>query len=541
MVRYFIDKVVDKIESMHKAALILAFFSLCSQILALMRDRLLAHHFGTSSSLDVYYAAFKIPDLIFVTVASIVSISVMVPMFAKKQSEGEKHLKEATDSVFTVFSVTMVLVCLAVYITMPFIIKNTFHNFNHDNIDLIVYFSRILLLSPLFLGFSNFFGSIVQYERRFILYSISPILYNFGILFGIVFLTESMGVSGVVVGVVFGALLHLFMQAVFVYLSPLKPKFVYNINWAVVWETIIISVPRTLALSIVSFVSFILTVFASHFADGSIAIFTFALNLQSVPMSLIGVSFSVAAFPSIAISFAKKDIDEVILKISDGLRHIIFWSSPVIVIFVLLRAHIVRVLLGSGVFDWQATRLTAACLAIFVLSSCFQSLGLFLSRSHYALGKTKLPFWGNVFGGLSSIFLYYYFGEKIIESKILSDISYILNVDDLNYKILSLPLVYSIGSFFTCLFLLFSLDSKYVLGIWENIKYTMFDSFVSSFVLGFVLYIVLVFSDKFFNLNTFTGVFGHAVLSSLVGIMSWLYILYIIKNDEIREVVRKMY
>jgi hypothetical protein len=101
--------------------------------------------------------------------------------------------------------------------------------------------------------------------------------------------------------------------------------------------------------------------------------------------------------------------------------------------------------------------------------------------------------------------------------------------------------MYSIGSFFTCLFLLFSLDRKYVLGIWKNIKYTMFDSFVSSFVLGFVLYIVLVFSDKFFNLNTFTGVFGHAVLSSLVGIMSWLYILYIIKNDEIREMVRKIY
>src|SRR3989338_7225246 len=109
MVRRTIKAITNKISSLHEAAFWLALFALFSQILALVRDRLLAHHFGAGVELDIYYAAFKIPDLIFVTVASIVSISAMVPLFAKKESEGEKHLKSATDSIFTVFSMTPTL------------------------------------------------------------------------------------------------------------------------------------------------------------------------------------------------------------------------------------------------------------------------------------------------------------------------------------------------------------------------------------------------------------------------------------------------
>src|SRR3989338_11662216 len=130
MVRRTIKAITNKISSLHEAAFWLALFALFSQILALVRDRLLAHHFGAGVELDIYYAAFKIPDLIFVTVASIVSISAMVPLFAKKESEGEKHLKSATDSIFTVFSFFIIISCLIAWLLMPYILPYLFTGFS---------------------------------------------------------------------------------------------------------------------------------------------------------------------------------------------------------------------------------------------------------------------------------------------------------------------------------------------------------------------------------------------------------------------------
>src|SRR3989338_7194901 len=397
MVRRTIKAITNKISSLHEAAFWLALFALFSQILALVRDRLLAHHFGAGVELDIYYAAFKIPDLIFVTVASIVSISAMVPLFAKKESEGEKHLKSATDSIFTVFSFFIIISCLI---------------------------SWILLLSPLLLGFSNFFGSIVQYQRRFILYAMSPLLYNIGIITFILYKVLKIGITAAVWGVVLGALFHFLLQAIFVFYSPLRPRFSFHIKWKDIKEVAMLSIPRTLALSVVTFVGIIFASFASKLGEGSIAVFNLGFNLQSAPLSLIGVSFSLAAFPSLAISVAKKDMTDVVFKISDGLRQIIFWSLPATALIIILRAHLVRVVLGSGNFDWSDTRLTAAVLAIFVISSVFQSIQLFLSRSYYALGKTSAPLLGNIAGGALSVVLafifikFYGFWASLINYKI---------------------------------------------------------------------------------------------------------------------------
>ena len=113
MVKRTIQTITSKISGLGEAAFWLSLFGLFSQILALFRDRLLAHNFGAGEELDIYYAAFKIPDLAFVTVASLVSISALVPLFAKKETEGERHLKDATDSIFTVFSVLIIVFCVA--------------------------------------------------------------------------------------------------------------------------------------------------------------------------------------------------------------------------------------------------------------------------------------------------------------------------------------------------------------------------------------------------------------------------------------------
>jgi putative peptidoglycan lipid II flippase len=534
MVKRTINVITSKINGLGEAAFWLALFSFFSLILALLRDRMLAYNFGAGLELDIYYASFKVPDLIFVTVASLVSISALVPLFAKKQTEGERHLKDSTDSVFSVFAILIIAFCLLAYFLMPIIIKFFYSTLSPSSITEIIFLSRVLLLSPLLLGFSNFFGSIVQYEKRFILYSISPILYNLGIILGIFFLTKKIGVSSAVFGVILGAFMHLLLQAFFVMQSKLKPRFVTRINWRDVLEVGKLSVPRTLALSITSFVGFLFAVLASRMETGSIAIFNLSWNLQSAPISLIGVSFSLAAFPALAVSFAKKDMADVINKISSGIRQIIFWSLPLTVFIILLRAHITRVVLGSGSFDWLATRLVSASLALFALSIVFQSIVLFLSRSHYALGKTKWPFYGNILGGVVSVLFavlfYKYFDDFRVFFALVAEI---LKVPDLSLKVLSLPFAFSLGSIFSALLLFFGLGRELVFEIWISIRRTIIESIIGAFACGVGVYLgLLVFSD-YFTLETFWGVLGHGFIAGMIGILSTAFVFRILGSREI--------
>lgn len=540
MILRLIKRITSRIDSVNGAAFLLSVFTLLSQFFALFRDRLLASNFGTSADLDIYYAAFKVPDLLFATVASIVSISVLVPLFAKKETEGHLHIKEAMNSIFTIFSLTIILSSIVAWFLMPNIISYLFSNFDYLYLEQTIKLSRLLLLSPLLLGFSNFFGSVVQYEKRFILYSLSPILYNLGILLGIIFFAPYFGIDGVVYGVILGASMHLFVQAMFVCFSSLRPKIIFNIDWTLVWHTTRTSIPRTIALSITSFVALFFSSLASRFGEGNVSIFNLASNLQSVPLSLIGVSLSIASFPSISISMANNSIDKVIFKISDGLKNIIFWSIPVTVIIVLLRAHIVRVVLGAGYFDWSATRMSAAVLAIFIISTVFQSMSLFLSRSHYAIGNTKLPLIGNIFGGLVSVvssFVFIYFVNSTDTS--LYFLAHILNVSDLPYKLLFLPLAFSLGNIFTASFLFLSLPRKYVKSIIPDILVVSKSSLPSSLFAGIVMYFCLFYTSQIFDMNTFLGVISHASLALVVGIFVWVLYLYFIKDRIINDVVNQ--
>ncbi|MFZ2763804.1 MAG: lipid II flippase MurJ, partial [Minisyncoccia bacterium] len=216
MVRKIFGFLYKKTETLNQAALLLGLFAFLSQVLAFLRDRLLAHIFGASSELDIYYAAFRVPDFIFVTVASVVSLSVLIPFIIEKESEGVEKLLKFIDNIFSFFSILIVTVSGLAFFLMPWISDLLFKGLSTEALNEVVFISRILLLSPIILGFSNLFGSLTQAYSRFTIYALAPILYNAGIIIGIIFLAEKMGVVGVAIGVVLGASLHALVQVPFV-------------------------------------------------------------------------------------------------------------------------------------------------------------------------------------------------------------------------------------------------------------------------------------------------------------------------------------
>jgi len=541
MVRRTLKAITSKISGLHEAAFWLATFSVFSQILAFLRDRVLAYHFGAGHELDLYYASFEVPDLIFATAASLVSASILVPFFTKWGNQSESDLKKYVNSVFTSFFLFISICSVLAWIFMPTLVPIFFKSLGAEAIARVVTFSRILLLSPFFLGLSNFFGSIVQYEKRFLLYSISPLLYNCGIIFGALFGASTFGVGAVIVGVSIGAFMHMLIQVVWVYRSGNGPKFIRNLDFKEIKNTFILSVPRTISLSASSLVGLFFVAIASKLPTGSIAVYSFSFNLQSVPLVIIGASYSLAAFPTLAGHYIKKEISALGECLSSGMRHIIFWSLPVAALFIVLRAHIVRVILGSGAFDWSDTKMTAAALALFVISVVFQSIQLFLTRAHYAFGKTRIPLLinlGNAFLTVTAALLFAkYFSP---EGTFFSFIANILKVEGLNrVSVLSLPIAFSIGSLISAVLLWFFLEKEIRQYVTSSLLISIRDSLMTAFVVGIATAIALHLFDGIFNLDYAWGVFMHAFVSGVLGIGSGILLLRLLKNREFKEIISK--
>ncbi|MEK7180037.1 MAG: lipid II flippase MurJ [Patescibacteria group bacterium] len=541
MVKKILQFLEKEVGGLHQAAYLLAFFALLSQILGLVRDRLLAHTFGAGETLDLYYAAFRIPDFIFVTVGSLVSLSVLVPFLIERREKGKEQEKDLINGFFSFFCFLIFFVSSIAFFLMPYLIPFVFPGFPKEHISELIFLSRLLLFSPIILGFSNLFGSIAQAHHRFFVYAIAPVLYNFGIVVGIIFFTPFYGVTGVVLGVVLGAIFHALIQLPVIISQGLIPQFSFSFDFSSIKKIVLLSLPRTFTLAISNLSILFLLALASLEREGSISIFNFSFNLQSVPLSIIGVSYSLAAFPTLARLFSNGEQKQFLEHIRESARHIIFWSIPFTILFIVLRAQIVRVILGSGQFDWFDTRLTAAALALFAISCVFQSLTLLLVRGYYSAGKTLKPLLISLLGGGLTVFSAFFLIDVFKTSPVFQFfIESLLRVEDISgTEILILPLAYSIGSIFTGLALWISFERDFN-RFSQPLFTTFFHIFSASVLMGFYSYLSLNIFSGIFDIQTFTGIFMQGLLSGIIGITIGIFVLQLLENNELKEITKAL-
>jgi putative peptidoglycan lipid II flippase len=527
---------------LNEAALLLGTFTFLSQILGLIRDRLLASSIGPGPLLDTYYAAFRIPDFLYISVASLASITVLMPFLVEKinDNNGENKAQKFMNNIFTVYMIFMVGISLVVAILMPYIAPKIAPGFDQTQLKNLVMVSRIMLFSPIFIGLSNLIGTVTQLFRNFLVFSLSPILYNIGILFGIIFLYPKIGIYGLAIGVVIGALMHLGIQIPVVAQKKYFPKFITSIYWKEIFQVIKTSLPRTIALSCNSLAFIFLIAIASKLTEGSISLFTFSYNLQSVPVGIIGISYSVAAFPILVKSFSTKNMGNFINQIIGAARQIIFWSLPVLMLFVVLRAQIVRVILGSGTFSWADTRLTAAAVALFVISLVSQGLVLLLVRGYYAAGNTKKPLIVNVFSSLIIIvFAYLLIFVFKQYPEILNKIEILLRVKDVpGTLMLALPIAYTLGSLLNFFLIWYIFQKDFLKDGVSRLFRTFIETAIGALVMGEVAYLLLNVFDNIFDINTGIGIFLQGLFSGLIGILAGLFILLVFKNQELLDLIQ---
>ena len=525
---------------LHKAALLLAVSAGFSSLLGLFRDRLLAGTFGLSRSLDVYYASFRIPDLLYNLVAlSLVSVTILIPLFLERLNISEEKARHLINEVFTVFLVAMVLLGGGLFFLIPSLSKLIAPGFSgQDQVNFIL-LTRIMLLSSILLGLSNLLSSVIQSFRRFFIYALSPIFYNAGIIFGIFFLFPIFGLKGLIMGVVLGAFLHALIQVPGLLKLGFPPKLSFKINFSDIKKVILLSFPRSLGLGLNQIVLLFITAIASRMVSGSIAVFNFSLNLQSVALTVVGVSYSVAAFPTLARFFVNKQIKEFFNHTISAARQIIFWSIPASVLLLVLRAQIVRVILGTGLFSWTDTRLVAAGVALFSISITAQALVILFVRAFYAAGKTKKPLGVNIFSSLfiiaTAFLLVGIFTPNTPFKEIFDKVLRVEGIRDTN--ILVLPLVFSMGMILNAMILIRSFSNFVKHSVFGKIKAMLAQVLLASFLMGGVAYFFLRVLDNIFDIHTFIGVFFQGFVAGIFGIAVWYISLRSADNRELNEII----
>jgi len=531
MIKKFLHSETKSISS---ASLILAVSYFFSAFLGLLRDRLLAGTFGAGNELDVYYAAFTVPDF----VASILIFgaisAAIIPIFSSYLVRSREEAFGYFSNVLNVFLGCLILVCVILIVFTPAIISLMAPGFSGEKKEVAVMLMRIMFLSPIILGASNMISGVLQVFHRFLVTALAPLLYNIGIIIGIFFFVPEFGTAGLAWGVVFGGVMHLLIQVPSLFFSGFKFKASFNCKDPGFLKTIKLMVPRSLGLGAGQLNTVATTAIASTLMAGSVAIFNLAKNLSYILVNAVAVSASTASFPAMSKAFLKEDKSEFLQKFSSILRQIVFLLVPASLLLIVLRAQIVRVVLGAGKFDWADTKLTTACLGILALNLIAHALILFLSKSFYAAHNTKIP------ATISAVTVVLNIALSLLLVWLVSFFpSFNLFLQNFlrlggvaNAGIIALVLAHTIIEGIEALWLFIMFYKKFSNIPIKEILDSLYKTLVASLVMIIAVFVVRQILGSILNLQTFWGLAVQLIISGAVGVVVYIFIAHLLKSPE---------
>jgi len=441
------------------AAFVLAGAFFISILLGLIRDRLLARNFGLGADLDIYYAAFRIPDFISMVLIMGAIGAAIIPIFSECLVKNREEAFKYLSNLLNLFLIFLILICGILFIFAPNLVSLIAPGFSSESKELTILLTRIMFLSPIFLGISNIISGILRVFQRFLITSLAPIMYNLGIISGILFFVPRIGLQGLAWGVVLGGFLHLLIQLPILIKVGFKPKKILNFSEPGFLKTLKLTIPRSIGLAATQINLIVVIAIASTLATGSIGAFNLAESLSRPLLTLVGISFSTAAFPALSLAFSKKNKEKFTKIFFSTFYKILFFILPLSLILFLFRELLVKVILQVGKFGLADVRLTAACLGMFCLGIFAQGLVLLVAKAFYALQDTKTPAVVSVIGMIINIILCFSFVMLLsFPSSFQQFLVNLLNLSALkNIEIIGLPLALSLSAIFQffVLFLLF--------------------------------------------------------------------------------------
>lgn len=509
-----------KESSIKGAGFILIVTLALSNILGVIRDHCLARNIPTDR-LDIYFAAFRLPDLIFNVLILGSIAAAFVPVYSKYlKDKGREEATRLAQTAMTI-GVTAVAFCLVIlYFLMPVLVPYLVPDFSADKQMETVSVARILLVSPFLFTISYFLGGILNSHKRFLAYSVAPLVYNLSIILAVLLFSGQMGVRGVAIGVIVGAGLHMLVQLPAAIRVGFSFKLNFNYREQGVRRILKLMVPRAVGLGANQILLVAFTAFASAF-PGGIAVYNFADNIQTVPSVIFGNSLALAVFPTLAglsvnIAKDKARLEDLVHK---TLRAVIFLLLPSTALLILLRAQFVRIILGYGFFGWSDTKTAAATLGFFALSIIAQGLIPLFARTFYAMHNTKTPMIISVISILISVTLGYIFANYAYTTTM---------------GVASLALAFSIGSWINFILLFYFLYRKIKLDMLAIVDFTLRVILVTLFM-AVVVQSTKGFVAEMFDIDRVRYLVLQTGLATIFGFISYFGLAYLMKFDEVRK------
>jgi len=504
-------------KSILSAAFVIAASYLASALLGLVRNHLLAARFfgGMEADLDVYFAAFVLPDTIFQLLVVGAVSAAFIPVFqdhlARSKAEAA-HLANAalTTISLILFALTTVLIIFA----RP--VAGLLAHYSPDKLDLMANLIRIMALAQILFTLSAFLTGILQAQRRFLIPAVAPLLYNLGTIIGIYFFSARFGIYAAAFGVVLGAFFHVLVQLPLVAHLGFTPRPVIHPRHPGVLTMLRLMPPRALALGLDQIERWVAVNLTSLLTAGSLSIFNFARQLYALPVSLFGVSLSQASFPSLAAEAAHSDLTKFKQTLAKSLSQIFFFALPASILVLVLRIPLVRLAFGARTFPWEATLLTGRSLAFLALSIAPLAVTQVLVRAFHALKDTRRPLY---VGALTMI---------------IFTLSATYASRSLGYGVLGITAAMSLGNYLDFLFLYLLLRRRIgTLAIARRLTKMI----IASAATAFALWLPMRLLDQFvFDTTRTLPLIVLTLIVSLVGFLVYLIFCRILRIEELTDV-----
>src|SRR3989344_5978829 len=497
------------------AAFIIMATIILSQILGLVRQRLLLAIFGASNTLGIYFVSTRLPDFLFQLIIAGALSSALIPVFSDYLGKGrQEDANKLGATLLTLGLIGFTILAVILFIFSFYFSKLIAPGFSHTELVLMGNLMRIVLIGQILFIVASFFTAVLQSYNHFFIPGFASALYNLGIIIGILLLHSTLGIYSAAYGVILGAFIFVVVQIPLVreVKFPLKPSFSFNfLKDKGVMQVFKLMWPRTLSIAIFQLGTLLTVTLVSFLRDPgrNYVIFDLAQTLAFAPVSLIGNAIAQAAFP--VLSREKDKIEEFKATFITSFNQMLYLILPISVLFLVLRIPLVRLIYGASRFDWPATVLTGRTLAYFSISIFAQSLIYLVSRGFYALHDSRIPL---IVGaattvlmlGLSWIFIFVY-----------------------NVGVIGIAVSFSLAAIVNLIVSFILLDIK--VGGFKKLEFLLSISkiFLATIFTGFALYIPIKLLDqlvfdttKTVNLIMLTGISSFAGLSLYI-FLTWLF------------------
>ncbi|MEO8288941.1 MAG: murein biosynthesis integral membrane protein MurJ [Chloroflexota bacterium] len=364
-----------------------------SRILGLVREAVIAGQFGASDQIDAYKAAFNIPDTLFLLIIGGAVGSAFIPVFTSLLSK--QHEREAWHLTSTLINASVVLLSVGGILlgfAAPLVVGTVLYpGGTAQQQEVIVNLTRIMLLSPLFLGLGGWAMGILNARQHFTLPALAPIFYNVAIIVSAIFLAPVMGVYGLAWGVVAGALLHFGVQVPGLLRAGMRYSMRLNLRDEGVGKVGKLILPRIMGQAAFQANIIVMSRIASFLVAGSLAAFNYAYMIMILPHGVFAMSLATVTFPTMSAQFAEGKLDAMRNTLARAVKVLIFLTVPSAVGMFLLRSELVASLFQLKAFGVDDTQRVASVLGYFAFGLVSYAVVEVITRAFYALQDTATP------------------------------------------------------------------------------------------------------------------------------------------------------